>query len=158
MKKAKWLLFFFVLFGVLGYVREFFFLNLNILLFETYYHSVSQVPVPPVMEVFRLSSYDSLYYSKYLYTLLSVLIFFAASYVAIKKLTRSPLAVKVLLATYGVMLLFAMLSMLYGYFVNKRLQDDEYTLSRWLMGIAQSPIICLILVASENLYYKSFQS
>ncbi|MBL7918146.1 MAG: hypothetical protein JNM96_07090 [Bacteroidia bacterium] len=41
--------------------------------------------------------------------------------------------------------------MLYGYFVNNRLQDDEYTLSRWLVGIAQSPLIIIILVASYKL-------
>ncbi|MDP3146184.1 MAG: hypothetical protein Q8N66_12305 [Bacteroidota bacterium] len=48
--------------------------------------------------------------------------------------------------------------MIYGYFVNGRLQDDEYTVSRWLLGIAQSPIICLILIASEKLYPKSIKS
>jgi hypothetical protein len=42
--------------------------------------------------------------------------------------------------------------MLYGYFVKQRLNHEEYTLSRWLMGVLQSPIICLILVASEKLY------
>jgi hypothetical protein len=46
--------------------------------------------------------------------------------------------------------------MVYGYFVHGVLDKDEYTLSRWLMGIAQSPIICLILTASEQLYKKSF--
>ena len=56
------------------------------------------------------------------------------------------------------MFALAGLSMIYGYFINGRLQDDEYTVSRWLMGIAQSPIICLILIASEKLYNKSFQS
>jgi hypothetical protein len=56
------------------------------------------------------------------------------------------------------MLGLAALSMIYGYFVNGRLQDDEYTLSRWLMGIAQSPIICLILLASEKLYQKTTSS
>jgi len=41
--------------------------------------------------------------------------------------------------------------MLYGYFINNRLQDSEYTLSRWLLGIAQSPIVFIILFAANKL-------
>jgi hypothetical protein len=158
MTKIKWFVLVFLLFAGLGYLREFFFVNLNVILFEKYYHSVSPVPVPSVMDIFRQFSYASLYYSKYLYTLIWVLIFFGASLLSLKKLTRTPFLIRLLVYIYGLLLLLAALSMLYGYFVNGRLQEDEYTISRWLMGIAQSPIICLILVASEKLYLKSFQS
>ena len=49
------------------------------------------------------------------------------------------------------LLTLAAITMLYGYIVNNRLQDSEYTISRWLLGIAQSPIIFLILIASQKL-------
>lgn len=158
MKKTKWLILFFLVFAVLGYLREFFFVHLNVIMYEKYYNTTSVLAVPHILDVFRSFSYDTLYYSKYLYTFISVLLFFTASYFTLKKLTGSSYLPRLLCYAYVVMLLLAGLSMLYGYFVNNRLQDDEYTLSRWLMGIAQSPIICLILVASEKLYYKSFQS
>jgi hypothetical protein len=99
-----------------------------------------------------------LYYSKYLYTLLWAFLFFITGFFAVRKLTAHPQLIRIFIYSYVLMLSLAFLSMLYGYFANNRLQDDEYTLSRWLLGIAQSPIICLILVASEKLYNKSFRS
>lgn len=158
MKKAKWFILIFLLFAFLGYCREFFFVHLNIIMYEKYYHSVSPAPFPLIMNFFRRFSYDTLYYSKYIYTLLWIFVFFAANYFGVKKLTSNSNLVKILIYSYGTMFVLAAISMLYGYFVNGRLQDDEYTVSRWLLGIAQSPIICLILVASEKLYNKSFQS
>jgi len=158
MKEAKWYFILFLLFAVLGYFREFFFVHLNIIMYEKYYNSFSQAPFPDSMNFFKSFSYDTLYYSKYVYTLLGLLAFLATNYLAVKKLTQTPYLLKILLCAYCLMFVLAALSMLYGYFVNGRLQDEEYTVSRWLMGIAQSPIICLILVASEKLYTKSFQS
>ena len=71
------------------------------------------------------------------------------------KLTAGKYLSKILVYSYLILFMLAGLSLLAGYFINGRLQDDEYTLSRWLMGIAQSPIICLILLASEKLYHKT---
>ncbi len=158
MKKNKWYLFCFLLFACLGYFREFFFVHINNILYRKYYHRDTVLDVPSIMKVFEKLSYDGLYYSKYIYTLLWVALFFAANYFTVKKLTSNVYLTKFLIYSYSAMLLLAFISMAYGYFVNGRLQDDEYTVSRWLMGIAQSPIICLILVASEKLYNKSFQS
>jgi hypothetical protein len=110
------------------------------------------------MHPFELFSYPVLYYSKYVYTVLFVASYFFLNRFTIKKLTGTAFLVRVLLYAYSIMLGLAALSMIYGYFVNGRLQDDEYTLSRWLMGIAQSPIICLILLASEKLYQKTTSS
>lgn len=155
--KLRWFIFFFLLFAILGYIREFFFVHLNIIMYEKYYHSVSPVPVPGTMNVFRHLSYDTLYYSKYFYTAIWAFLFFITGFFAVKKLGTHSQLIRIYIWTYVVISALAALSMLYGYFVNHRLQDDEYTLSRWLLGIAQSPIICLILVASEKLYNKSFQ-
>jgi hypothetical protein len=80
------------------------------------------------------------------------------NYLAIKKLSTEKKLPAFLIYSYLVLLFLAAISMLYGYFVKQRLQDDEYTLSRWLFGIAQSPIICLILLASEKLYLKTNKS
>jgi hypothetical protein len=41
--------------------------------------------------------------------------------------------------------------MAYAFFISKQLADEEYTLSRWLLGAAQSPVVCLFLLASEKL-------
>lgn len=158
MKKYKWFVVCFLLFAFLGYFREFFFVHINNILYRKYYSRDTALEVANVMKIFQELSYDGLYYSKYIYTLIWTGIFFAANYFSLKKLSSTPYLLKLLIYTYCLLLLLAAISMAYGYFINERLQDEEYTLSRWLMGIAQSPIICLILVASEKLYNKSFQS
>ncbi len=155
MKKFKYFLLVFLIFAVLGYFREFFFVQINNILYRKYYNRETMLAVAPLMQIFQKFSYDGLYYAKYLLTLIWLSFFLWANYFALKKLSDSPILIKILLYTYAIMLLLAVGSMTFGYFFNDRLQDDEYTLSRWLMGIAQSPIICLILLASEKLYKNS---
>lgn len=150
--KIRQILLFLFAFAVLGYVREFFFVHLNIIMYAKYYHNQPVRPLPAIMTPFNAFSYDFLYYSKYFFTTLFVALFYSLNYLALKTLTYTDKLLKVLLYSYLVLFGLAALSMLFGYLINGRLQDDEYTLSRWLMGIAQSPIICLILLASEKLY------
>ena len=156
MKITK-LIFFLVLFGCLGYFREFFFVNLNNIMFQKYYNH-TDLPIPSIMLVFNSFSYKTLYYSKYIYSIIWIIIFFFANYLALKNLSDQKILLKFLAYSYVILLSLAAITMLYGYFINGLLQDDEYTVSRWLLGIAQSPIICLILIASEKLYPKSTQS
>ena len=155
--KLKTILFFVILFGILGYCREFFFVNLNNIMFEKYYNHTT-LPIPSIMSLFNSYSYKTLYYSKYFYTLISIIVFYLLSYVAIKKIGSEKKLLKYLTISYLILFILAALIMAFGLIINQRLQDDEYSISRWLMGITQSPIICFILLASHNLYKKSFQS
>lgn len=160
MKKQKLiqLIVFIIAFAALGYWREFFFVHLNIIMYSKYYNKPPSVPTPAAMQLFTAYSYEFLYYAKYVFTSFFALCFLALNYFAIKQLTENKYLVRILFYTYVLMFAFALLSMLYGYLFYNRLQDDEYTLSRWLMGVAQSPIICLILLASEKLYAKTTSS
>lgn len=151
----RWYLFFFLLFGLVGYFREYFFVHLNNVMFQKYYNTTSELATPKALNFFYSYSYNSLYYSKYFFTTLSFLLFFGLNFFTVKKLINQPIFNRAVLIAYLLMLVIAAVSMLIGYFINHRLQNDEYTLSRWLMGIAQSPIICLILIASQKLYFKS---
>ncbi len=157
MKLANQFFLFLFIFLCLGYFREFFFVQMNNILYQKYYNTETTLPVASIMSIFRRYSYSTLYYSKYVFTILWVIIFYLANFFALKKLANVPLT-KYLNYSYVFMLVLGAISMAYGSIVNNRLQDDEYTLSRWLMGIAQSPIICLILLASEKLYNKSTTS
>ncbi|MGZ4089416.1 MAG: hypothetical protein ACXVNO_01760, partial [Bacteroidia bacterium] len=98
----------------------------------------------------------TLYKLKYPFTLLFILFFGTLSFFAVRFILGTKKLWRWVVYSYLILLTLAGLSMLFGYVVNQRLADDEYTLSRWLLGIAQSPIICLILLAAENLYKKSF--
>jgi len=44
--------------------------------------------------------------------------------------------------------------MVYNYTINKQLDGDEYLFSRWLLGIAQSPLVAFFIIASAALYKK----
>lgn len=55
---------------------------------------------------------------------------------------------------YVLLLALSTLSMGYNYLINNQLGGDEYTFSRWLMGIAQSPLVCFFIIASSKLYNK----
>ncbi|MCE3227916.1 MAG: hypothetical protein K0S32_2467 [Bacteroidetes bacterium] len=158
--KIKYVVFFLILFATAGYSRERFFEHLNLIMAGVYhgtdFYIEAAIKRPAIMDVFSTWQYPTLYYSKYFFTVIWMSVFYAISYFALKKMTSTPVLIRFLTGTYIVMLVLAALSMVYGYFVNGNLDKDEYTLSRWLMGIAQSPIICLILTASEQLYKKSF--
>lgn len=145
------LLVLFLLFGIVGYFREFFFVQLNVILYQKYYNQVNEgVTLASFMEYFNQYSYSTLYYSKYIFTLASVCIFYGLNYLSLNILNYKK-NIKFLNFCYLLLLTLASASMLYGYLINKRLQDDEYTLSRWLLGIAQSPIVFIFLVAANEL-------
>jgi hypothetical protein len=155
--KIKWVFFFLFLFWLLGYFREFFFVNLNNIMYLKYYGHTT-LPIPSVMSVFNSFSYGTLYFSKYFFTIIWMSLFFFINYFAVKKIGTEKKMTRYLLYAYAVLLILAGISTAYGYFIKNRLSDDEYTISRWLIGIAQSPIICLILLASEKLYHKTNQT
>lgn len=160
--KIKQLIFFLILFAVAGYFRERFFEHMNIILAGVYRgkdeYALIGIKMPQIMAPFSKWDYATLYYSKYIFTLLWVLVFYLLSYFTIKKVMDLRILLRSLLISYVLMLSLAGISMVIGYLINGTLKNDEYTLSRWLLGIAQSPIICLILLAAGNLYNKSFQS
>jgi hypothetical protein len=160
--KVRYIILFLLLFGITGYLRERFFEHMNVIIHTVYFHedtySELHLQAPALMKPFLNWSYPALYYSKYLFTLAWTALFFLISFFAIKIITGNKKLLRFLFYAYAALLLLAALSLAYGYLVNQRLNEDEYTLSRWLLGVAQSPLICLILVASSKLYNTSFQN
>lgn len=151
--KFRWVYFivFFMLFAVLGYVREKFFVSLNHLMYIKYYNRNTELPLDPFILIFKNIPYATLYYLKYPFTLLSVFLFGLLSTLSIKFIIQEKKLVRWVIYSYLILLTLAGLSMLFGLLINNRLQDDEYTLSRWLLGIAQSPIITIVFLASYKL-------
>ena len=150
---TKWLAYI-LLFAIAGFCREYLFVNYNRMLYYVYYPQIERQELPAFLTLFDGFTYAQLYYLKYPFTLAWTAFFFLLSHYAIKHLGHTSYLLKILRWTYVALLAIAMLSMVFGWLVNNRLDQDEYTLSRWLMGIAQSPIICLFLLASEKLIPK----
>lgn len=151
--KIRWTYFllFFLLFAFSGYYRQKFFLAYNHLMYIKYYNQPTDAPLDNIAGMFNNTSYQTMYYLKYPLTILSVAVFFLLNFLAVKYTSNEKKLLKWLTYTYALLLSLAAVSMLYGYFIHQRLQDDEYTLSRWLLGIAQSPLIALIIIASGQL-------
>ena len=151
--KLKWTYFilFLFLFAILGYIREKFFVEYNHLMYIKYYGKINDLPIDSFIFAFDGFSYNTLYYLKYPLTILSVFLFGGLSFLSIKYILNEKKLLKWIVYSYLILLTLAGLSMLFGYLVNQRLQDDEYTLSRWLVGIAQSPIITIVILASHQL-------
>ncbi len=156
MLKNKYLLFF--LFGLVfiffGSYREYFFISINNIMTIKYYGKPTSMAVPnSLMFIYNLD-YKTIYYLKYPLTILSFLLFYGLSFWCLKSLTNDKNLLKWLTYSYLVLLLLSTISMLWAYFVKVKLQDDEYTFSRWLMGIAQSPLLVLFFLASSKLMEK----
>lgn len=146
---------FVVLFAAAGYFREYFFVQINNILYMKYYNTDSTLAVGNIMKVFERMNYATLYYLKYPFTVIWTAAFFFLNLSCIKYLSayRSK-NFKSLLVFYAIMLGIAGLSMAFSFFVNGTWETDEYTLSRWLFGVAQSPIPALILLAAATLREK----
>ncbi|MGE0567968.1 MAG: hypothetical protein AB7O73_08460 [Bacteroidia bacterium] len=119
-----------------------------------YYHTDTEKPLDSFILFLDGFSYETLYYMKYPLTILSILVFAYLNYLFVKLSLNNNKISKLLIYSFGILITLAALSMAFGYIVNHRLQNDEYTLSRWLLGIAQSPIIAIVLIASSQLLNK----
>ena len=148
---------FLLLFSGLGYFREFMFVHYNNVMYQVYYHSDSHLETPGFLKFLFDVPYNKLYYFKYPMTVLFAALFFLLNLLAVQKLSANAHTKRYVFYAYGVMFCLAALSMAYAFFITKKLADDEYTLSRWLLGAAQSPVICLFLLASEKLMSKNVQ-
>jgi hypothetical protein len=157
--KINWRYFvlFFLLFALLGYYREKFFVALNHLMFIKFYGHGNDAPLDPFILFFDQFEYGTLYKFKYPFTILSILLFGALSFFAVRLILGTKKLWRWVVYSYLILLTLAGLSMVVGYIVNGRLQDDEYTLSRWLVGIIQSPIITIIIIASHQLLTQQNQ-
>ena|SRR5436190_8423782 len=150
-RSIRHLFFIILLFAFIGYLREFFFVHLNIIMFEIYYDRPGKEQYP-VMDYFRRMDYETLYYLKYFFTLISAAIFFAVNFLALKFVPERSIPGKILFYIYIILFAMAGIAMLYGIIVKGRFQNDEYTLSRWLLGVAQSPLPAMALLAAQSLY------
>ena len=155
MKKNKLPLFilFFVLFGILGLYREYFFGNYNNMMYFMY-NGDTTVPVKPGFRFFLDFSYKTVYYLKYIFTIVFFLAFFALSYFCVKKFIDDKKILKWFTYSYLLLLLLSSVLMLWTYFFRSNFESDEYSVSRWLMSIAQSPLPALFFIATSKLNEK----
>lgn len=145
---------FITLFAILGFSREFLFVNINNQLYKLYYGS-SNLPLPKSLHFIAGIDYVTLYYSKYVLTIIFFIAYVSTSFFAVKLICTGKKFSQLVIYIYALLLLLAGLTMVYNYFINNSLSGREYTFSRWLMGIAQSPLVAFFVIASGTLYTKT---
>ncbi len=138
------------MFASLGLFREWFFGNYNNVMYMLY-NRESSVPVNEHFLFFTSLSYKTVYYLKYIFTILFVILFFILSFLCLKAFVRDKKILKWFTYSYLVLLLLSSVLMLWAYFVKVNLESDEYSVSRWLMGIAESPLPVLFFIATSKL-------
>lgn len=153
LKQAVKYIIFIALFALLGFSREFLFVNINNQLYKLYYGH-SSLPLPDSLSFLADVEYGQLYYSKFGLTIAFYLAYLGVSLLAIKLIVSDKKITRWVIYIYLLLLILAGLSMLYNYVANNQLDGDEYTFSRWLLGIAQSPLVAFFMIASAALYRK----
>ena len=144
---------FILVFAFLGFSREFLFVNINNQLYKLYYGH-SNLPLPDSLSFLSNLSYTTIYYGKFPLTVLYYAAYFATSYFVVKMAVNNKKITVWVTYIYALLLILAGLIMVYNYCVNNQLDGEEYTLSRWLLGIAQSPLVAFFIIASGKLYQK----
>jgi hypothetical protein len=141
------------IFAILGFSREFFFVNINSQLYSLYYNH-TKYHLPTSLQFLAGLDYATLYFLKFPFTLLCVLAYFITSYFAVKCINHNKKNTIWVVYIYALLLVLSGMAMAYNYFFKHQLSGDEYTFSRWLMGIAQSPLVAFFIIASGKLYHK----
>ena len=144
---------FFICFAILGFSREFLFVNINNQLYAVYYHNPNLF-LPHSLHFLESLDYATMYYGKYFLTIFYFLAYFSVTYFAVKIICVDKQFTRWIIYIYSLLLILSSIIMAYNYFINNQLDGDEYTLSRWLMGIAQSPLVTFFMIAASNLYNK----
>lgn len=125
----------------LGFFREFVFVHINEYLFALWYDEPSRaLEVIPFLANF---DYYTLYYSKFFLTVLFAGLFFMMSLITLQLIYHKNYW-KLLGIIYLVLLLTAGTAMALGY-----LSDgirETYPFARLMMGVAQSPLILMVLI------------
>ncbi len=153
MKKSTKYIIFIGIFAILGFSREFLFVNINNQLFKLYYHDMDVI-IPHSLHFITQFDYSTLYYIKYPLTIVYFLSYLTTSFFAVKLICNNKKNAQWVIYIYTILLVLSGISMLYNYVINNQLNGDEYTFSRWLMGIAQSPLVAFFTIASSRLYNK----
>ena len=153
MKNSLKYIFFITIFALLGFSREFLFVNTNNQLYKLYYHH-EDIKIPESLDFITHFQYSTLYYLKYLFTIIYFLAYLLTSYFAVKHICLNKKNTQWVIYIYAILLVLSGISMTYNYLINNQLNGDEYTFSRWLMGIGQSPLVAFFMIASSKLYNK----
>lgn len=134
---------------IIGYLREVFFLVVNSVL-RKYPFPYNSAYITPPKFLYSLSN-NTLVLLKWVFTFGFFLLFAFVTYLFINFYFRNKTFNKITLKIYILLLVVSFLVSLFGMIFNTF--DEAYSLSRLIIGLAQYPLIPLVLFVL--FYYKS---
>lgn len=152
-KKKVWLqiIFIAIVAIALGYLRDRIFKTINSLLRA--WDLDQDYFLPPFLNFLENYQYETLVNLKWILTLLFSILYLAISLLTIKLLFRNRTFFKITIWSYVALLFISGLLIIIGY-VFKGSSEKTYEFARSLMGLAQSPLILMILIPAFKLSEK----
>lgn len=139
-----------VLFICLGFLREYIFVNVNVVLYNKLHNE--SYPVPYTILFFNRFDYYTVYAMKWGLTSVFALLFFFAQRYTLKILFPEKIIVKWLFYFYLILLLLSVIAFGAGYLSGNT--EGGYRFSRMFMGILQSPVPLMFLIPAGVLKSK----
>ncbi len=136
---------------ILGYYRDFLFKTINGLL-KAWYFDVDYV-MPPSLSFLENYQYETLLNLKWILTLLFSILYLIVALTAVKTLFKERKYLLITVAAYISITLFSCTFMAIGYFFHST-SEKMYEFARYFMGMAQSPVILMILIPAFKIAEK----
>ena len=141
-----------VLFLLLGFLRDFLFVNINYQASIAYYNAPNEHYMPTSLNFIETWSYKKLYYTKWLLTLVFAVVYSTITFGSIKYFFKQKSYNKITLGIYLLLVVIAFSSYLFGLFFNEYIKG--YSIARQIMGLVQSPLVLMILLPAFMLDSK----
>ena len=154
MQKSKNILFYAFIIAcmlILGFYRDFVFKNINALL-QAWDHDMDYA-MPHSLRFFSSCEYDTIVNIKWLLTLAFSIAYLGISFAVIRFMFHNNTYNRITIASYGGIILVSALLILTG-FIFKGSSEKMYEFSRYLMGMAQSPVVVMILIPAFKIAEK----
>lgn len=132
----------------LGYYRDFVFVTINAILQAKDYEA--QYTPPASLQFLDQFPYGTLMNLKWLLTLLFSIVYLLVALVTLRVLFNKKRYNRITIGVYAVVMLISGMFMLTGYLFQGS-SAKMYEFSRYLMGMAQSPVILMILIPAFKL-------
>lgn len=152
-KKNKYLVLFFIvtLIVFISFYRDYFFRTVNAMLLAWDYEM--DYPMPAHLRFFESFDYDAVLNLKWLFTLVFAAIFYFISRFTIQYLFNNKNYNRIVLFAFVGLTVLSGLFMAIGWMVPSAL-ERMYEIARFLMGLAQSPVVLMILIPAFMLAEK----
>lgn len=141
-----------VAFIVVGFLRDFIFINLNYHLAHLQVEG-SRSYAHSFFDFLHQFTFMQIYYSKYVITLIFTIVNFILGYFLIRIVLNYRKLLRLYAVLYAVVTSTALLFFAGGFILGD--PDQGYSFSRILMGFLQSPLPAALLIFGYPLYRKS---